>query len=468
MGRLTWLFDRFAAEPSQDFMFWCNQPFTYEWLLSRVEYWRTSLDAAEIVPGSVVALEGDYSPEVVALLLALIERGTIIVPLTSSVAAHKEEFKQIAEAQVIISFDASESGAISRREVEVTNELTRSLIAQGDPGLVLFSSGSTGKSKAALHNFMPLLEKFKARRHSMVTLTFLLLDHIGGINTLLYVLSNSGTVVTIQDRDPDHVCEAIERHRVEVLPTSPTFLNLLLISEAYKRHDLSSLKRVTYGTEPMPERTLQRINELLPSVELLQTYGLSEIGIMRSKSRSSDSLWVKVGGEDFETQIKDGILWIRARSAMLGYLNAPSPFDAEGWFNTGDAVEVDGDYIKILGRKSEMINVGGSKVYPAEIESVLLQMPNVRDVAVVGEPNPITGQIVAARFNLFEPEDAAQFRKRMRTFCRDHLAEYKIPAKIQIVESEQYSQRFKKMRSKLASAPTVGVETNGRPIDESR
>lgn len=468
MGRLTWLFDRFMTEPAQNFMFWRDQPFSYGWLLGRVQHWRTRLEAAAIMPGAVVALEGDYSPEVVALLLALIERGAILVPLTASVEAHKEEFKQIAEAQVVISFDDGENGAISRREIAVTNDLTRSLIACGDPGLVLFSSGSTGKSKAALHNFMALLEKFKVRRHATVTLTFLLLDHIGGINTLLYVLSNLGTVVAVQNRDPDHVCQSIARYRVEVLPTSPTFLNLLLISEAYRRYDLSSLTRVTYGTEPMPERTLQRIHEILPSVELLQTYGLSEIGIMRSKSRSSDSLWVKVGGEDFESQIKDGILWIRARSAMLGYLNAPSPFDAEGWFNTGDAVEVDGDYIKILGRKSELINVGGSKVYPAEVESVLLQLPNVRDVAVVGEPNPITGQVVAARFNLFEAEDAAQFRKRMRTFCQDRLAAYKIPAKVQIVESEQYSQRFKKMRMQVDVSHGLENTPNGRASNEPR
>lgn len=458
MSCLTWLFDRFASEPTRSFMLWRDQAFSYAWLLSRIAEWNARLDAADVTSGTVVAIEGDYSPEVVALMLALIERATILVPLTSSVEVHKEEFKQIAEVQVVIAIDAEERSSISRRSTEVTNELTRSLISKGDPGLVLFSSGSTGKSKAALHNFMGLLEKFKTRRHSMVTLTFLLLDHIGGINTLLYVLSNTGCVVTVQDRDPDHVCAAIERHRVEVLPTSPTFLNLLLISEAYKRHDLSSLKRVTYGTEPMPEHTLQRIHEIMPGVELLQTYGLSEIGIMRSKSRSSDSLWVKVGGEDFETRIKDGTLWLKARSAMLGYLNAPSPFDADGWFNTGDAVEVDGEYIRILGRQSEMINVGGQKVYPAEVESVLLQLPNVRDVAVVGEPNPITGQVVVARFNLFEPEDVGAFRKRMRAFCRDHLASFKIPAKIVIVEDEQYSQRFKKMRRQPAMA--AGGTTN--------
>jgi acyl-CoA synthetase (AMP-forming)/AMP-acid ligase II len=196
----------------------------------------------------------------------------------------------------------------------------------------------------------------------------------------------------------------------------------------------------------MPETTLLRIHELFPNLRLQQTYGMSELGILRSKSKDSGSLWVKVGGEGFETKVVDGILWVRAHSAMLGYLNAPSPFDAEGWMNTGDMVEVDGDYIRILGRKSEIINVGGQKVYPAEVESVLLQMDNIKDAVVLGEKNPITGHIVTARVNLFEPEDEREFKKRLRLFCRDKLASFKIPAKVEISGQEQFNARYKRMR----------------------
>jgi long-chain acyl-CoA synthetase len=446
MGHLEWLFDRFEASAAKNCMIWRDQSFSYGWLLEHIQTWRERLDVDQVCPGLVVAIEGDYSPGAVALLLALIERDAIVVPLTASVEAHKPEFMSIAEVQVAISFSTNEAGEIKKRATQVKNPVTQGLIKRGESGLVLFSSGSTGKSKAALHSFPRLLEKFRPPRHAFVTLTFLLLDHIGGINTVFYVLSNTGTVVSLEDRDPDQVCRAVEKHRVELLPTSPTFLNLLLISEAYKRYDLSSLRRVTYGTEVMPAHTLRRIRQILPDVKLQQTYGLSELGILRSKSRTSDSLWVKVGGEGFEIKVQNGTLWIRAQSAMLGYLNAPSPFDADGWFNTGDAVEVDGEYIKILGRQSELINVGGAKVYPAEVENVLLQMTNVRDVVVTGEPNPITGQVVVARFNLFEPEDITQLRRRMRGFCRERLAAYKVPAKIEIVTDEQYSLRFKKMR----------------------
>ena len=295
-----------------------------------------------------------------------------------------------------------------------------------------------------------LLEKFIVRRHSLRTLVFLLLDHIGGLNTLLYTLSNGGTVVRPARRDPDSVCSTIERWNVELLPTSPTFLNLLLLSGAWERHDLSSLKRITYGTEPMPESTLRRVNEILPHVDFLQTYGLSELGILRSKSRDSSSLWVKVGGDEFETKVVNGVLWIKARSAMLGYLNHPSPFDADGWFDTGDAVEVDGEWIRILGRQSDLINVGGQKVYPAEVESVLLQMPGVRDVRVFGEPSAIMGSVVAAYVDLEQDYARDEFKKSMRKFCRDRIDAYKVPVKVDYGHDPQYTERFKKNRAPVA------------------
>lgn len=443
---IAWLLERMAGWQDEPAMVWRDQPTTYGELIHRVEEWKRELDRYEMKEGQVVAIDGDYSPNSVAVLLALIDRGAIVVPLTQAAAAHREEFLEIAQVEEVIALDENDRHVITPRPVVADHPFIQQLRQLGDPGLVLFSSGSTGKSKAALHNFARLLEKFKVPRNQMVTLTFLLLDHIGGLNTLFYTLSNGGAVVSVRSRDPDVVCQAIERHRVELLPTSPTFLNLLLISEAYKRYDLSSLKRITYGTEVMPESTLFRIHEVFPNVQLQQTYGLSELGILRSKSKDNRSLWVKIGGEGFQIKVVDGILWVKAESAMLGYLNAPSPFDEEGWMNTGDMVEVDGEYVRILGRQSEIINVGGQKVYPAEVESVLLQMENVRDAVVLGEKNPITGNIVTARVNLKEPEDPRAFKQRMHTFCRERLAAYKIPVKVEILTQEQYNARYKRMR----------------------
>jgi acyl-CoA synthetase (AMP-forming)/AMP-acid ligase II len=196
----------------------------------------------------------------------------------------------------------------------------------------------------------------------------------------------------------------------------------------------------------MPESVLTSLNQVFPHIRFHQTYGLTELGIMRSKSQASDSLWFKVGGEGYETRIVNGMLEIKAKSAMLGYLNAPAPFTADGWYMTGDVVEIDGEWLKILGRKSEIINVGGQKVYPGEVESVLQTMPGVAEVSVKGEANPITGNIVTAKVRLKTDESLRDFRVRLRAFCQDKLESYKIPVRVTLVQERLHSDRFKKSR----------------------
>jgi len=443
---IDFLLDVFAKNRERPAIVWHDRAYDYGWLLDRIAEWQSRIKAEGVAPGSVVILEADFSPGSVALFLALTGYGCVLVPITSSVVAKKDEFIQIAQGEIIFTIDAEDHVIIRKTGHHADHEFYQRLRESGHPGLALFSSGSTGKSKAVVHDLAPLLDKFRTQRHTLRTITFLLFDHIGGVNTMLYILSNAGCMITVQDRSPDGVLSAVEKHRVELLPTSPTFINLVLLSEAYQRHDLSSLQTVTYGTEPMQESTLKRVHELFPHIKLLQTYGLSEVGILRSQSRSSDSLWVRVGGEGFETRVVDGVFQIKARSAMLGYLNAPSPFTEDGWFNTGDLVETDGEFIRFLGRKSEIINVGGEKVYPAEVESVIQQIDNVAEVSVYGEKNPITGKIVCADVVLKAPEDPKQFTLRLKQFCRERLQNFKVPVKVFVVKEDLHSERFKKMR----------------------
>jgi long-chain acyl-CoA synthetase len=449
---LDWLLDVFRAKADQEAIVWKDRSFTYRFLLDSVLDWERRLDESGIRNGQVVTVEADFSPAAVSLLLALIERRCIIVPLTTAVEGKKPEFRDIAQAEAQIVIDGEDGADIRHLSAVVDHPLLTGLREQARPGLIVFSSGSTGKSKAAVHDFGKLFDKFRVQRKARRMLSFLLFDHLGGINTILYILSNGGTIVTVQSRDPDEVCRTIETHRVQVLPTSPTFLKLVLLSEAWTRYDLSSLELVTYGTEPMSENTLRQFHSVFPSIELQQTYGLSELGVLRSKSKSSESLWVKIGGEGFETRVVEGLLEIKAHTAMLGYLNAASPFTPDGWLITGDAVEVDGEYMLIKGRVSEMINVGGEKVYPAEIEDVLMQMEGVNDVVVTGEANAITGQIVTARFSLAKPEDPADLRRRVREFCQTRLPPYKRPVRIGLMDEGVYSPRYKKIRSTAGAA----------------
>lgn len=440
---LDWLLDRMADAALAPAIAHGSHVSTYRELLDRVAHWQRQLANRGIV-GRVVSIEAEYGVEAVAVFLAATSAGNVLVPISAASHAHRDDFLEIAEVEYRLRPDDPRDAIVATGR-SASHPYYAALREAASPGLVLFSSGSTGKHKAAVHDLRALLKKFSVPRHCYRTLVFLQLDHIGGVNTLFYTLSNAGAVVVSEGRTPRQVCEAIATHRVELLPTSPTFLNLLLLSEEHQRHDLSSLKLITYGTEPMPEITLRKVHAVFPEVKLLQTYGLSELGILRSQSRESGSLWMRVGGEGFETKIVDGRLFIRASSAMLGYLNAPNPFDAEGFFDTGDLAEVDGEWIRILGRKSEIINVGGNKVFPLEVENALLALPNVEDVAVHGEPNPITGQVVAATIRLTVPEDAAAFKTRMKLFCADKLAGYKVPAKVRFVDT-LHSERFKKVR----------------------
>jgi len=443
---IQFLVDVFKENLSDDAIVWKNTVYSYGQLLQRTERWQRELEASGITAGRVVTLEADFSPNAIALLLALVERANVVVPLTSTVEEKKEKFTAIAQAEVSLRLDQDDNVAVTTFDRKANHELYRRLRANCHPGLVLFSSGSTGESKAAVHDFAQLLGKFHVRRHNLRTLAFLLFDHIGGIDTLFYCLSNGSCVITVSDRSPDAVAQAVERHRVEVLPVTPTFLNLLFLSEAHLRYDLSSLRYVTYGTEVIPQSTLNKCVESFPGVIILQKYGTTEIGTLRSKSKISDSPWVKIGGEGFATRVEDGILHVKADSAMLGYLNAPNPFTEDGWFVTGDLVEQDGDYIRFLGRKSEIINVGGEKVYPAEVENAIQGMNEVQEVVVYGEKNPIVGNIVCARVTPRSTVDPDEFAAQIRGYCRKCLENYQIPVKIEITSHGQHSTRFKKKR----------------------
>jgi acyl-CoA synthetase (AMP-forming)/AMP-acid ligase II len=443
-----WLTQRLQSLGDAPALIWRNESWSFSQLCNGCDDWLGRLAQHGVKPGDTLAICGDYSPNLCALLLAALLNRNIIVPLASATAPRWDPLMALAQVQFAVRFDRDDTWCITGFERTVSHPLLQQLQQGSAAGLVLFSSGSTGESKASVLDLHRLLAKFEAPRPAYRTLVFLLLDHIGGINTLLYGLCHGGTIVTTAERSPDAVCAAIEAHRIQLLPTTPTFLRLLLIADAVRRHDLSSLEIISYGTEPMPPSTLAAIREALPWVRFKQTYGLSELGILSTQSRDSGSVWLKLGDTGFEHKIVNDVLWIKTPSAMLGYLNAPSPFDADGWFNTQDLVERDGDYIRILGRRSELINVGGEKVHPTEIENVLLQLDNVQDVTVRGQPNPVTGEVVAATITTVMPEDHGALKQRVRQFCRTRLDGYKIPAVIEVVAEDHYGSRFKKSRNR--------------------
>ena len=445
---MEWLLARFASAPAGQVAFvhqGCST--SYAELSRGIDRCAQALRDRGVRAGDTVLVVADYSPMVFAMILALASLACTVVPMTRSSVVEVDDALAISGQDHCVRFHADgDQWDLETRHVPCPNALMGQFRAGGRAGLVLFSSGSTGTPKGMLHDFGRVMDKFRDMRPPVVAIPFLMLDHFGGINTLLAITASLGTVVTTANRAIATICDAIQRYRVTLLPTTPSFLTLLAASDVSQKYDLTSLTRITYGTETMPQATLDRIRARFPTVELQQTYGLSEVGVLRSQSRPDGSLWVRIGGAGFETQVRDDILWIRSEYRMVGYLNAPSGFDADGWFNTQDRVEVDGEYMRILGRITDLINVGGQKVYPAEVEDVILALPNVTDVVVTGEPHALLGHIVVAKVALGVPEAADALRLRIRQGCQAKLSAYKVPAKVLLLEHDAYSARFKKVR----------------------
>lgn len=444
---ITFLLERFAAYDYRPALIWKDEQYSYSWLLDQVKTLSEWI-SREGLEGMIVVLEEDYSPYAAAALIALLERNCIVVPLDRHlVEAKRNEYTALVQAEWCMSVGKGE--AIARRcSVQVTRSPILARLGQEKKaGLVIFSSGSTGRSKAAVHSADRLLHGFRRQVRPLCTIPFMMFDHIGGLNTMLQSLSSGGCLCVIPDRSPMEVCKTIEKYRVQALPVSPTFMNLLLLSGVYREFDLSSLEVVSYGSEVMPEGLLTAWNRQFSNVRTVQAYGMSELGILPTRSKDSSSLLFTVRDGEVRYRIVDGLLEIQSETAMIGYLNAPSPFTEDGWLQTGDEAEMEDGYIRILGRRSEIINVGGRKVYPAEVESVLEQMDSIETAVVSGEPSGITGQMVKATVRLTGEQSLTELRRQIWDFCQDKLPPYKIPQKIVVTHETLTSPRMKKIRN---------------------
>lgn len=443
---MSFILEKFKSFNSKNAIVFEDRIYTYEEFIKQIKDYKNILDKHNI-SSKVVVILGDYSFYNLALFFALYENKNIIVPITSNIKKVQDDFIEESFCQTIIKTD-EKNLLIQNLKITFSHNMIDNLREKNSSGLILFSSGSTGKPKAMVHNLDTLIDSFKDKKEkSMNMLVFLMFDHIGGLNTVFNALCMGACLIIPKIKDAKTICELIEKYKIMVLPSSPTFLNLILISEEYKNYDLSSLRMITYGTETMPQSLLLKLKEVFPKVKFLQTFGTSETGISTTSSKSSNSLFMKLEDINGEYKIVENELWLRSKTQVLGYLNASmDSFTSDGWFKTGDLVEVDGEYIKIIGRAKEVINVGGQKVLPAEVESIILEMEEISDCMVYGEKNAITGQTVVCDVVL--NKNIENIKKRVRVFCKDRLDAYKIPTKVNVVDKTNFSDRFKKIRRK--------------------
>jgi acyl-coenzyme A synthetase/AMP-(fatty) acid ligase len=425
-----------------------GQRLSYAALADRILLAMADLRQGGVEAGNVVALHSDYSIDGIGAFFALAALGAVVAPVTNLTPGTVETLQGACGVRWL--YRPGGDRAFTRWPGDVEHPLFAKLRQRRTSGLILLSSGSTGKPKAILHDLDALLDLRKSVRANrrLKILLLLMFDHIGGINTLINTLFTGGTAIIAPERSPDAVCQLIAAHEVQVLPGNPTFLNLILIGRFQERFDLSSLRLITYGTEPMPEQLLYRLREAFPRVRLLQTFGTSETGIAATQSASSESTHFKISDADYEHRVVDGELQLRSKTQFLGYLNDDdAALTADGWFRTGDLVDVGADgYIKILGRSREVINVGGEKVLPLDLESLLLTHPLVADCVVYGMPNAITGQIVCADVLPSRATSRAELKRELQDFLKGKVERFKIPAQIRMVSEIETSERFKKRR----------------------
>jgi len=444
------LMQKLSTNPHQEILASEEGVYTCKDLFESVSQFREILRQYEVKNGDCVRLNSDYSLQSIAVLIALILEKCILIPTLPNDLDQRKNDLIRAIADIEIRFENSDI-CVNRvvRNMEEEHVLISRLKEMESSGLILFTSGTTGEPKGVVHNFESLLKKFVASKEELKafrSVSILLFDHWGGLNTLFHSLFSLGFLALIQDRKPVTVAKAIEKHKLDLLPASPSFINLFLLSGVIGKHNLESLRWITYGAETMPESTLKRLHVLLPKVKLKQTYGLIEIGVLATKSQSDSSTLVKLGGAGYEIRIRDHQLEIKAESSMLGYLNADSPFTDDGFFKTGDYVEEHGEWVKILGRKSNLIFTAGEKVHPSEVETVILECEAVLDVRVFGKPHPLLGNVVAAEVKISHEGNKELIRNQILELCRSQLSRIKIPMYIEFTNKELFNNRLKKER----------------------
>lgn len=415
---MKWLSNRFKSFGSKTACIEGGRAWSYTDLLDAIEAAKSTLGDKRIVP-----IQTPSTVEGLAQILAIANSNHIALPLPPNIPEAEHAHMQ---------------------EVAASSPLYDQLRGSG---LILFSSGTSGKPKGMLHHLPALLNQFEqVGPREDRTLQLLPIDHIGGLDAALRCLCSGATLIIPEARTPDAAGRAIEAHKVNILPASPTFLNLMLINGVHEQYDCNSVEIIAYGAEAMPKPLLKRLEKAFPRADLQQKFGTSETGAVRIQSQGKDSLFFRIKDSDTKWKIVNDELWLKTPSRILGYLNADeSPIEADGWYRTGDLVEEGPDEsIRIIGRQSATINVGGQKVHPSEVEAVLHELEGIDACTVHGKPDPITGQRVACEIFSTRERDLRSWKRAIRNHCRGKLAPWKIPASVKVSETLNVNSRLKR------------------------
>ncbi len=345
-----------------------------------------------------------------------------------------------------------------------------------DVATIMYTSGTTGLPKGAMMTQRNIFTNARncgamlTYTEKDITLIVVPLFHVTGLNSqLVAFIYLGGTCVILKAYKTAEMIQAIERHQITVLFNVPTMYVLMLINETLKDTDISSVRMAAYGGAPMDKETIVALKERL-GLDLYNAYGLTESSSLTTVLPACDAIrkapsvglpvpGVQVKAVDFlgnEVQPGDpGELLIKGPNIVKGYFNQPEATQKalkEGWLHTGDVARIDDEgYVFIVDRIKDMIVRGGENIYSIEVESVLNSHPKVLESAVVPEPHHIFGEVVRACIVL-RPETEASAEEILE-YCRQHLADFKVPARIIILSELPRNPGGKVIKSQLREFP---------------
>ena len=335
---------------------------------------------------------------------------------------------------------------------------------------LLYTSGTTGQPKGVMlthRNILDNAEQF-ARVHYGPADRLLILAPLfhcwGLINGVLGMCAVGGTSIVMRRFRTEPALDLIESGRPTLALGVPTMFNYMARSPSIAGRDLSSLRAVLTAAAPMPRELLETLRRDW-GVGFAESYGLTETSPVITTTPPSANRPGSCGRAMGDTALKvadpDGAplpvgsvgeLWARGTAIAAGYFNRPDAtaavFTADGWFRTGDIARIDADgYVHLVDRAKDMINVGGEKVYPRDVEEVLLRHPAVADAVVIGVPDPLLGEVVKA-FLALQPGHALT-PEEVAGFLRPHLANFKLPRTFAFVDAIPRSPSGKALRRLL-------------------
>lgn len=437
-------------ESTSPFLFENGKTTSYRDLSEAVD-----LEAAQIstFPKQAIVLEVENTLASFVRFLALLREGHCVL-LCAPYQFHDESYRRFIETETETDFRyCARSETIDQNLSRQSPLRLHSKVAEGmsrDHALfIIRTSGSSGKKyKFVLHDIARFIEKYRrVGAHFAKTLAFSPAESVAGVETLMEVLTHGRVLVAGGDRlTPSSAAKLLKECAIDYLQTTPSFLNLMLLSRQFDREAFKALRKIAYGSEPSQKPTLNAIASQLPDLEFKHTYGMSEIGILHTVTSQTDPSTFFPVQELNPSRIENGMLQIKSITQMLGYLNAIQDITPDGWFCTHDIAQQEGDFIRVLGRADDTINVGGRKFLPSELEDLILQFDNVADVTVFAEDNLLIGKAIVANIVLHKPETLNDFQARFRPFAEKSIPFFMTPHRLTLSNENAMNTRFKKMR----------------------